>query len=240
MFIGSFDAQKYELISILATVWRHFFVLPPLPDVWSSQIGERYKLVERELLWTLRHQGMVEEVMWQRGCIDNLSEADTQHLTALVEDDSVPWRIKCGLLLQWYLDQIPDDIEAAIYALGDFLMCKRMYQDDLEDKEEEQQRSGKPVFSFSEDAGCIYAAFREAYGIDLQQIDYMHWWEFRSLFDWLPDGTEIKQRIMYRSIDPGTIRDKDERKRIKKIQRAVALKKKQRKLDDYEIGDMFS
>lgn len=147
---------------------------------------------------------------------------------------------KTAVLLQWYLDQIPDDIEAAIYALGDFLMCKRMYQDDLEDEEEEQQKSGKPVFSFSEDAGCIYAAFREAYGIDLQQIDYMHWWEFRSLFDWLPDSTEIKQRIMYRSIDPGTIRDKDERKRIKKIQRAVALKKKQRKLDDYEIGDMFS
>lgn len=68
--------------------------------------------------------------------------------TELVEDDSVPWRIKCGLLLQWYLDQIPDDIEAAIYALGDFLMCKRMYQDDLEDEEEEQQKSGKPVFFF--------------------------------------------------------------------------------------------
>lgn len=119
-------------------------------------------------------------------------------------------------------------------------MCKRMYQDDLEDKEEEQQKSGKPVFSFSEDAGCIYAAFREAYGIDLQQIDYMHWWEFRSLFDWLPDDTEIKQRIMYRSIDPGTVPDKNERKWIKKIQRAVSLKKKQRKLDDYEIGDMFS
>ena len=60
--------------------------------------------------------------------------------TELVEDDSVPWRMKCGLLLQWYLDQIPDDIEAAIYALGDFLMCKRMYQDDLEDEEEEQQK----------------------------------------------------------------------------------------------------
>ena len=83
--------------------------------------------------------------------------------TELVQDDSVPWRMKCGLLLQWYLDQIPDDIEAAIYALGDFLMCKRMYQDDLEDEEEGQQKRGKPVFSFSEDAGCIYAAFREAY-----------------------------------------------------------------------------
>ena len=81
--------------------------------------------------------------------------------TELVEDDSVPWRMKCGLLLQWYLDKVPEDIEAAIYALGDFLMCKRMYQDDLEDEEEEQQKNGKPVFSFSEDAGCIYAAFRE-------------------------------------------------------------------------------
>lgn len=90
--------------------------------------------------------------------------------TELVEDDSVPWRIKCGLLLQWYLDQVPEDIEAAIYALGDFLMCKRMYQDDPEDEEEGQQKSGKPVFSFSEDAGCIYAAFREAYGIDCSRL----------------------------------------------------------------------
>ena len=160
--------------------------------------------------------------------------------TELVEDDSVPWRIKCGLLLQWYLDQVPEDIEAAIYALGDFLMCKRMYQDDLEDEEEGQQKWGSQYFLFRKMPAAFLTAFREAYGIDLQQIDYMHWWEFRSLFDWLPDDTEIKQRIMYRSIDPGTIRDKDERKRIKKIQRAVALKRKQRKLDDYEIGDMFS
>ena len=63
--------------------------------------------------------------------------------TELVEDDSVPWRIKCGLLLQWYLNQVPEDIEAAIYALGDFLMCKRMYQDELEDEEEEQQKKVK-------------------------------------------------------------------------------------------------
>lgn len=157
----------------------------------------------------------------------------------LVEDDSVPWQIKCRLLLQWYTDRIPDDIEAAIYALGDFFTCKKMYQEDSEEEEEEQKRI-KPVFSFSEDAGCIYAAFREAYGIDLQKVNYMHWFEFRSLFDWLPDSTEIKQRIMYRAIDPGIVQDKNERKRIKKIQRAIALKQKRHKMNDYEIGDMFS
>lgn len=37
------------------------------------------------------------------------------------------------------------------------------------------------------------------------------------------------------------MKNKDERKRIKKIQEIVALKKKnRRKMTDYEIGDMFA
>ena len=37
------------------------------------------------------------------------------------------------------------------------------------------------------------------------------------------------------------LEDKDERKRIKKIQEIVALKKKNRRImTDYEIGDMFA
>ena len=157
--------------------------------------------------------------------------------TKLVEDEDVPWQIKCHLLMQWYIEDIPDDLEGAINALGDFLAMKQ------EDDEQESDAPAKPpkqVYSFDEDMTWIYSAFREVYGINLQTVSYMHWWEFRSLFDWLPDDTEIKQRIMYRSIDPGTVPDKNERKRIKKIQRAVALKKKRRKLDDYEIGDMFA
>lgn len=83
--------------------------------------------------------------------------------------------------------------------------------------------------------------FREAYGIDLQSVPYMHWWEFQTLFIGLPDNTEIKQRILYRNTDLRDIKDKDERKRVKKIQEAVALKKKKRrKMTDYEIGDMFA
>ena len=39
----------------------------------------------------------------------------------LVEDDSVPENVKCGLMMQWYTDAIPDDLEAAIDALGEFL-----------------------------------------------------------------------------------------------------------------------
>lgn len=58
------------------------------------------------------------------------------------------------------------------------------------------------------------------------------------LFDGLSDDTEIKQRIMYRSIDLSTVKDKGERKRIRKIQSAIQLPEEM--LSDYEIGEIFA
>lgn len=159
----------------------------------------------------------------------------------LADDDTVPWHIKCRLLLQWYTDGIPDDIEAAIYALGEFLEANALRNDIDEEEEDRPAIVPKQVYSFEQDADCIYSAFREVYGINLQTIPYMHWWEFQTLFVGLPENTEIKQRIMYRSYDLRNVKDKDERKRIQKIQKMIALKKKNhRKMTDYEIGDMFA
>lgn len=154
----------------------------------------------------------------------------------LVEDDAVSWQIKAELMLNWY-KEYPSDIESAIYALGDFLSAKSLYQES--EKNEQNQENRKPAFSFQEDAGCIYSAFVDVYGIDLQTIPYMHWWKFKTLFDWLPENTEIKQRIMYRTIDVSSIKDKEERKRVKRIQEAIALRKKVYSMSDYDIGDMF-
>ena len=139
--------------------------------------------------------------------------------------------------MQWYIDDIPDDLEDTINALGDFLAMK---QEDDNQESEAPAKPPKQIYSFDEDMTWIYSAFREVYGINLQTVPYMHWWEFQTLFIGLPDSTEIKQRIMYRNTDLSTISDKNERKRIKKIQDAVALKKKRRKMTDYEIGDMFA
>ncbi|MCB5755779.1 hypothetical protein DWY35_11890 [Ruminococcus sp. AF25-13] len=156
-------------------------------------------------------------------------------LMKLVEDDSVPENVKCGLMMQWYTDAIPDDLEAAIDALGEFLAMNPGEKEEIA-----PVQSSKQVYSYEEDMTWIYSAFREVYGIDLQKIEYMHWWEFQTLFTGLPESTEIKQRMMYRSIDLRTVKDKDERKRIKRIQDAIALKKRKRKMTDYEIGDMFA
>lgn len=157
----------------------------------------------------------------------------------LADDEEVQWNIKCNLMLRWYCKRIPEDLESAIYALGDFLAARNLYMQD-DDDEQVEKIVHKPAFSFEDDAGCIYAAFIDCYGIDLQEVEYMHWWKFRTLFDGLPEDTEIKQRMMYRTIDANSIKDKNERNRVKKIQKEIALHKKRRCMGDYEIGDMFA
>lgn len=173
--------------------------------------------------------------------IEYLIETDFREwirFAELVEDDSIPWQVQVQLMLRWYLEEIPEDLEEAIRALGDFLVARKL---DLKHGNTEENNSNqKPAFSFQEDAGCIYSAFIDCYGIDLQAIPYMHWWKFKTLFDWLPEDTEIKQRIMYRTVDINTIKDKEEKKRVRRIQNAIALRKKKQYVDDYEIGDAFA
>ncbi|MDY5287598.1 MAG: Gp15 family bacteriophage protein [Lentihominibacter sp.] len=58
--------------------------------------------------------------------------------------------------------------------------------------------SGAPVVDWEIDADLIYAAFRQAYGIDLLTTD-LHWHEFKALFDALPDDTLMVRVIQWRS-----------------------------------------
>ena len=84
----------------------------------------------------------------------------------------------------------------------------------------------------------ILSGFLRDYGIDLETVTYLHWWKFRMLFDGLSEDTEIKQRIMYRGINLSDIKDKDERKRISRIQSMIQLP--QEVLTDYDIGNAFA
>ena len=141
------------------------------------------------------------------------------------------------LVLQ-YFKKRPKDFGEALDALTDFVVMGALKEDcDQEHSEEEELENQKMVYSFSYDYPYIFSAFIHDYNINIRTIPYMHWWEFRMLFDGLSKDNEIKQRIMYRSIDLGDIKDKDERKRIEKIQRAIKLPEDV--LTDYDIGDAF-
>jgi hypothetical protein len=42
--------------------------------------------------------------------------------------------------------------------------------------------SGYRLYSFSKDANFVFAAFQQTHGIDLQNTEYLHWWQFMTLF----------------------------------------------------------
>lgn len=140
------------------------------------------------------------------------------------------------IILEWYIDKPPENTVEAIRALQDFLSAEDIYPPVSGVSLPEP---GKAVFSFEQDAICIYCAFYAVYGIDICKIQYMHWWEFRVLFEGLPSDTEIKERIYYRGVNLNDIKDKEERRRIKEIKKRIALPERHTRLTDYQIGEMF-
>ena len=146
------------------------------------------------------------------------------------------------ILKEYFLADISIDSEA-IHALTGFVTMDMKERDPNSEEEEEgaeeQEEAGKKnLFSYEIDYPYILSGFLRDYGIDLETVNYLHWWKFRMLFDGLSEDTEIKQRIMYRGINLSNIKDKEERKRISKIQRSIQLPAEE--LTDYEIGNAFA
>lgn len=65
--------------------------------------------------------------------------------------------------------------------------------------------TGVPLVDWDLDADLIYAAFMQAYGIDLIKAD-MHWHKFLALFSALPEETLMVKIMSYRAY---TGQDKD-------------------------------
>lgn len=161
-------------------------------------------------------------------------------LIDMLKAEDLDPREKMYFLLQYFKEQ-PDDFEKAADALSDFVTMKDFYSSGTEAPESREdtgdEKQQKDVYSFAIDYPFIFSAFLQDYGINIRTIQYMHWWEFRMLFSGLSESTEIKQRIMYRSTDLSKIKDKEERKRIAKIQQSIRLP--DAALTDYDIGNAF-
>lgn len=141
-------------------------------------------------------------------------------------------------ILSLFCDEVkPDECISAFDALFKFMYPDEKYSDSGKG----QAGGGKPVFSFDDDAPFILSDFRRYYGIDLIHIPYLHWYEFTALLEGLPDESSVKTRIAYRSINLAEIKDKEERKRIRKIKNYLRIKTGTSKyISDEEIGAAFS
>ena len=166
---------------------------------------------------------------------------DCISLIDMLKDNELKPLEKYELVMERFTQDKPADFKAATEALTEFINMEclpRYGMNTMRDGESEEEPKKKNLFSFSIDYPCILAGFMHDYKIDLSDIEYMHWWKFRMLFDNLSEDTEIKQRIYYRGVDLGTIKDKEERKRIARIQQRIKLPDEE--LSDYDIGDAFA
>ena len=90
-------------------------------------------------------------------------------------------------LFNFYGDNVPFwNIKEAVDQFLWFYRCG-------EPEEEKERSSGgsgreKRIYDYEYDANLIYSAFLAQYGIDLQDIEHLHWWKFRAMFISLRDS----------------------------------------------------
>lgn len=96
-----------------------------------------------------------------------------------------------------------------------------------EQQQKQRKRENKGIkekaYDYRADWGLIYAAFLQAYNIDLTKKETgLHWWQFRALFNALPEDCNFVKIMGYRTMDLSKISNKGQRQaymRLKEIYR---------------------
>ena len=81
--------------------------------------------------------------------------------------------------------------------------------------------SSEKVVDYSIDADAIYASFAQVYGIRLNMIQ-MHWYEFRALFENLPEDCPVGRLMHIRAMKDSDV-PKEKRADLHKLKESVAL-----------------
>lgn len=120
-----------------------------------------------------------------------------------------------NLLSPFFGDKIPRDVEGALSAVELFYCCGSIPE------RREKLDNKKQAYSFDVDKNAIYADFWRFYNINLWTSS-LHWWMFRALLDGLPNESEFRQRIYYRTVDLKNL-SKREKERVSRIRKQIAI-----------------
>ena len=140
----------------------------------------------------------------------------------LMKDNSVNDDVKIELALNLYFPKqyIINTIDAVNKIIWFYGGGK-----DIKESSNKSSNSSKNanIYDFEQDADYIYAAFMEQYKIDLADIDYLHWWKFKSLFYGLNKDIQLSKIMFYRSIELTDDMTKNECKFYRDMKRLYAL-----------------
>lgn len=142
----------------------------------------------------------------------------------LMQDRNIRKKNKVIQAIKLYYPDIKEitDIEKAVEDMLWFYRCGKELADSNKKNSSNNNNDIKQIYSYEFDDNYIYSAFLQQYNIDLQDCD-LHWWKFKALFDGLSKDTKIVEIMGYRAVDLRTIKDKEEKKRIKKLKELYKL-----------------
>lgn len=137
----------------------------------------------------------------------------------LMQDNSINDKDKILLTINLFFNEPINDIKKAMDCVLWFYRCG---------EEQEKVKNGtnekkKQIYSYEHDAKLIYSAFLDQYGVDLNEIEYLHWFKFKAMFEGLKSDNKICEVMGYRAIDLSKIKNKEEKAKYRKLQRQFAL-----------------
>lgn len=137
---------------------------------------------------------------------DNILDINTDfreclNIITMLEDNELTKQDKIELMLELlYKDTSKinqDNIEDAVKKAVLFLDAGENKKSS--DSDEEYDIKPKRVYSFTQDAKYIYSAIKKSHGVDLETIEYLHWWKFVYYFFDLDEKSFFSQMIYLRS-----------------------------------------
>ena len=97
------------------------------------------------------------------------------------------------------------------------------------EENENNEENVKRLYSFSKDDSYIYTGIRQSHNIDLNSIEYLHWWNFVYLFLDIGQDCMFNQLVYYRKRKNEGKLTKDEKKVYISMRKILDL--------DYEEDD---
>ena len=138
----------------------------------------------------------------------------------LMQDVEIEYEEKIIQALQLYYRQCPHNIDEAINKMLWFYSCGK--ENNLKSSSKNGSNS-EQIYNFNYDDEYIYSAFLDQYGIDLNEIEYLHWWKFKAMFKALKEDNEIVKIMGYRSIDLSKVEDKKQKEFYKKMKKTYEI-----------------
>lgn len=144
---------------------------------------------------------------------------DIIKLQELLANEDIPHIVRLSAALELFYTEMVADVQLAWDEMLGFLQAGTS-------RTVGSSSDGKKVvrlYDFEQDGDLIWAAFLAQYGVDLCEVEYLHWWKFVAMFRNLDEGQQISRIMGWRGADTRDM-SKKMAERYKVLKREYALK----------------